>query len=376
MATAPKPQTAANTTTKEVLLRVEGVSKVYDGTIKAVDDVSLTVNKGEIFGLLGGSGCGKSTLLRILAGFEKPTKGKIFLENQEITNFPPYQRPINMMFQSYALFPHLSVWENVAFGLKRDNMPKDEIATRVDEMLSLVQLNKYAQRKPHQLSGGQQQRVALARSLAKRPKLLLLDEPLGALDKKLRETTQLELVNIIEKVGVTCVLVTHDQEEAMTMASRIAVMSEGYFLQIGEPDAIYETPNSRQVADFIGNVNMFEGTVIVDEPDHVIVKCDECTHYVGHGFTGNKGMTVGVALRPEKIMLSKEKPQAEYNWCEGEVVEIVYFGDHTTYHLKTATGKVIQAQEINNTRDLSCGLTWGDHAYMHWSDLAMIVLTH
>ena len=376
MATVPKPQTAANTTTKEVLLRVEGVSKIYDGTIKAVDDVSLTVNKGEIFGLLGGSGCGKSTLLRILAGFEKPTKGKIFLENQDITNLPPYQRPINMMFQSYALFPHLSVWENVAFGLKRDNMPKDEIATRVDEMLSLVQLNKYAQRKPHQLSGGQQQRVALARSLAKRPKLLLLDEPLGALDKKLRETTQLELVNIIEKVGVTCVLVTHDQEEAMTMASRIAVMSEGYFLQIGEPDAIYETPNSRQVADFIGNVNMFEGTVIVDEPDHVIVKCDECTHYVGHGFTGNKGMTVGVALRPEKIMLSKEKPQVEYNWCEGEVVEIVYFGDHTTYHLKTATGKVIQAQEINNTRDLSCGLTWGDHAYMHWSDLAMIVLTH
>ena len=376
MATVPKPQTAANTTTKEVLLRVEGVSKIYDGTIKAVDDVSLTVNKGEIFGLLGGSGCGKSTLLRILAGFEKPTKGKIFLENQDITNLPPYQRPINMMFQSYALFPHLSVWENVAFGLKRDNMPKDEIATRVDEMLSLVQLNKYAQRKPHQLSGGQQQRVALARSLAKRPKLLLLDEPLGALDKKLRETTQLELVNIIEKVGVTCVLVTHDQEEAMTMASRIAVMSEGYFLQIGEPDAIYETPNSRQVADFIGNVNMFEGTVIVDEPDHVIVKCDACTHYVGHGFTGNKGMVVGVALRPEKIMLSKEKPQGEYNWCEGEVVEIVYFGDHTTYHLKTATGKVIQAQEINNTRDLSCGLTWGDHAYMHWSDLAMIVLTH
>ena len=376
MATAPKPQTAANTTTKEVLLRVEGVSKIYDGTIKAVDDVSLTVNKGEIFGLLGGSGCGKSTLLRILAGFEKPTKGKIFLENQDITNLPPYQRPINMMFQSYALFPHLSVWENVAFGLKRDNMPKDEIATRVDEMLTLVQLNKYAQRKPHQLSGGQQQRVALARSLAKRPKLLLLDEPLGALDKKLRETTQLELVNIIEKVGVTCVLVTHDQEEAMTMASRIAVMSEGYFLQIGEPDAIYETPNSRQVADFIGNVNMFEGAVIVDEPDHVIVKCDACTHYVGHGFTGNKGMTVGVALRPEKIMLSKEKPQGEYNWCEGEVVEIVYFGDHTTYHLKTATGKVIQAQEINNTRDLSCGLTWGDHAYMHWSDLAMIVLTH
>ncbi len=376
MATAPKPQTDSKAITKEVLLRVEGVTKIYDGTVKAVDNVSLTVNKGEIFGLLGGSGCGKSTLLRMMAGFEKPTKGKIFLDNQDITDLPSYQRPINMMFQSYALFPHLSVWENVAFGLKRDNMPKDEIAKRVDAMLTLAQLNKYAQRKPHQLSGGQQQRVALARSLAKRPKLLLLDEPLGALDKKLRETTQLELVNIIEEVGVTCVLVTHDQEEAMTMASRIAVMSEGYFLQIGEPDVIYETPNSRQVADFIGNVNMFEGEVIVDEPDHIIVKCDECTHYVGHGFTGNKGMAVGVALRPEKIMLSKDKPKGEYNWAEGVVTEIVYFGDHTTYHLKTAAGHVIKAQEINNTRDLSCGLTWGDHAYMHWGDLAMIVLTH
>jgi putrescine transport system ATP-binding protein len=376
MATAPKSNQQLAAAEKEVLLRVENVTKIYDGTVKAVDDVSLTVYKGEIFGLLGGSGCGKSTLLRIMAGFEKPTKGKIFLENQDITNLPPYQRPINMMFQSYALFPHLSVWENVAFGLKRDGLPKDEIAARVDAMLTLAQLNKYAQRKPHQLSGGQQQRVALVRSLAKQPKLLLLDEPLGALDKKLRETTQLELVNIIEKVGVTCVLVTHDQEEAMTMCSRIAVMSEGYFQQIGAPDEIYETPNSRSVADFIGNVNMFEGKVVVDEPDHVVVKCDECTHYVGHGITGNLGMAVGVALRPEKIILSKEKPKGEYNWAEGEVTEIVYFGDHTTYHLKTNAGHVIKAQEINNTRDLSCGLTWGDHAYMHWNDLAMIVLTH
>ena len=375
MSTAPKPQTD-HKTQKEVLLRVEGVTKIYDGTVKAVDDVSLTVTKGEIFGLLGGSGCGKSTLLRMMAGFEKPTKGKIFLDNLDITNLPAYERPINMMFQSYALFPHLNVWENIAFGLKRDGMPKDQLAARVEAMLSLAQLTKFAQRKPHQLSGGQQQRVALARSLAKQPKLLLLDEPLGALDKKLRETTQLELVNIIENVGVTCVLVTHDQEEAMTMCSRIAVMSEGYFLQIGEPDAIYETPNSRQVADFIGNVNMFEGTVTVDEPDHVVVKCDECTHYVGHGITGNLGMAVGVALRPEKIVLSKEKPEGEYNWTDGVVTEIVYFGDHTTYHLKTAKGQVIKAQEINNTRDLSCGLTWGDHAYMHWGDLAMIVLTH
>ncbi len=375
MATAPKSQTNSKPAEKEVLLRVEGITKIYDGTIKAVDDVSLTVTKGEIFGLLGGSGCGKSTLLRMLAGFEQPTKGRIFLENQDITNIPSYQRPINMMFQSYALFPHLSVWENIAFGLKRDHLPKDEIASRVEAMLSLAQLNKYAQRKPHQLSGGQQQRVALARSLAKRPKLLLLDEPLGALDKKLRESTQLELVNIIEEVGVTCVLVTHDQEEAMTMASRIAVMAEGYFLQVGEPDAVYEMPNSRQVADFIGNVNMFEGVIEEDEADHVTVRCPECVHYVGHGISGHQGQSVGVALRPEKIILSKDKPTGEYNWCEGEVVEIVYFGDHTTYHLKTGTGKIVKAQEMNNTRDLSCGLTWGDRAYMHWNDLAMVVLT-
>ena len=371
-----KPNANNKPAEKQVLLRVEGLTKIYDGAVKAVDSVSLTVTKGEIFGLLGGSGCGKSTLLRMLAGFETPTQGKIFLEDQDITNIPSFQRPINMMFQSYALFPHLSVWENIAFGLKRDNMPKDEIASRVEAMLKLTQLTKFAERKPHQLSGGQQQRVALARSLAKRPKLLLLDEPLGALDKKLRETTQLELVNIIEDVGVTCVLVTHDQEEAMTMASRIAVMAEGYFLQVGAPDEVYEVPNSRQVADFIGNVNMFEGIVEVDEPDHVIVRCPECVHYVGHGFSGNKGMSVGVALRPEKISLSKTKPKGAYNWCEGVVTEIVYFGDHTTYHLKLDSGRVIKAQEINNTRDLSCGLTWGDHAFLHWNNLAMVILTH
>jgi len=372
MATVPKNASKA---TQEVLLCVENVTKVYDGTIKAVDDVSLTVMKGEIFALLGGSGCGKSTLLRMMAGFEKPTKGKIFLNNQDITNLPPFQRPINMMFQSYALFPHLSVWENVAFGLKRDKIPKDEVADRVEKMLSLAQLNQYAKRKPHQLSGGQQQRVALVRSLAKRPQLLLLDEPLGALDKKLREATQLELVNIIEEVGVTCVLVTHDQEEAMTMASRIAVMSEGYFLQVGAPDAVYEMPNSRKVADFIGTVNIFEGKIEEDEPDHVTVRCPECVHYVGHGVSGHSGMDVGAALRPEKIILSKDKPNSNYNWCVGEVIEIAYFGAHTTYHLRLDSGKVIKAQELNNTRDLSCGLTWGDRAYASWNDLAMVVLT-
>jgi putrescine transport system ATP-binding protein len=370
MATAPKAKAV-----REDLLRVEGITKIYDGAVKAVDNVSLTVATGDIFALLGGSGCGKSTLLRMLAGFETPTKGKIFLEGEDITHLPPYKRPINMMFQSYALFPHLSVWENIAFGLKRDGLPKDDINERVGSMLDLVQLSKYANRKPHQLSGGQQQRVALARSLAKRPKLLLLDEPLGALDKKLREKTQLELVNIIEEVGVTCVLVTHDQEEAMTMASRIAVMSEGSFMQVGSPDEVYEMPNSRHVADFIGNVNIFDGVIEVDEPDHVTIRCEECMHYVGHGISGATGMSVGVALRPEKIMLSKEKPQSEFNWCEGEVIEIVYFGAHTTYHLKLSSGLVIKAQELNSTRDLSCGLTWGDKAYAYWSDLAMVVLT-
>ncbi|MDR3390775.1 MAG: polyamine ABC transporter ATP-binding protein [Sulfuriferula sp.] len=359
----------------EDLLRIDGLIKVFDGSVRAVDNVSLTVAKGEIFALLGSSGCGKSTLLRMLAGFETPTAGRIYLSGKDITDLPPYQRPINMMFQSYALFPHLNVWDNVAFGLRRDGMPKDELAERVESMLKLVQLGKFAKRKPHQLSGGQQQRVALARSLAKRPKLLLLDEPLGALDKKLRESTQLELVNIIEQVGVTCVLVTHDQEEAMTMASRIAVMNEGYFLQIGTPDEIYETPNSRLVADFIGNVNIFEGEVVEDEADHVTVRCPECLHYVGHGITGTPGMAVGVALRPEKIHLSREQPDKPHNWCAGDVADIAYFGAHTTYHLTLVTGMTLKVQQPNLTRHSGQGLTWGDRIYAHWSQDAMVVLT-
>ncbi|MDA3878049.1 MAG: polyamine ABC transporter ATP-binding protein [Halothiobacillus sp.] len=362
-------------TDPDVLLRIEGVSKVFDGVVKAVDNVSLSVSKGEIFALVGSSGCGKSTLLRMLAGFETPTSGRIYLSGQDITDLTPYQRPVNMMFQSYALFPHLSVWDNVAFGLRRDGLRKAELAERVDAMLSLVQLSKYGKRKPHQLSGGQQQRVALARSLAKRPTLLLLDEPLGALDKKLRETTQFELVNIIEQVGVTCVLVTHDQEEAMTMASHIAVMDEGYFLQVGTPDEVYEMPNSRLVASFIGNVNIFEGKVDEDEPDHITVRCPECTHYVGHGISGVPGMNVGVALRPEKIQLSAQQPNKAHNWCEGEVVEIAYFGAHTTYHIKLNTGMNLKVQQANLTRKTADDLTWGDRIFAHWSRDAMVVLT-
>ncbi|HEV7912780.1 MAG TPA: polyamine ABC transporter ATP-binding protein, partial [Albitalea sp.] len=292
--------------TEAAFLRIEDVVKDFGGGSVAVDHVSVDIAKGEIFALLGSSGCGKTTLLRMLAGFETPTSGRIVLDGRDLAGLPPYARPLNMMFQSYALFPHLSVWDNIAFGLRRDKLPKAQVAERVEAMLKLVQLGKFAQRKPHQLSGGQQQRVALARSLAKQPQLLLLDEPLGALDKKLREETQIELVNIIEQVGVTCVMVTHDQEEAMTMASRIAVMSEGRFLQVGAPAEIYETPASRFVADFIGNVNLMDGTLVEDEADHVVVDCGDIRHRVGHGITGTRGMAVTVALRPEKIRIRRD----------------------------------------------------------------------
>jgi putrescine transport system ATP-binding protein len=280
-----------------------------------------------------------------------------------------------MMFQSYALFPHLTVWENIAFGLKREGLPKDKISDRVEAMLKLVQLGKFAARKPHQLSGGQQQRVALARSLAKQPQLLLLDEPLGALDKKLREQTQIELVNIIEQVGVTCVMVTHDQEEAMTMASRVAVMSEGRFLQVGPPSEIYETPATRFVADFIGNVNLMEGTLSVDEPDHVIIDCADCKHYVGHGITGSVGMPVTVALRPEKIHLSRKEPTESFNAVSGTVTEMSYFGSFSVFHLQLASGALLKVSLSNTQRHRDDEFTWGDVLWAHWSRSSHVVLT-
>jgi putrescine transport system ATP-binding protein len=355
-------------------LTIRNVVKDFGG-FKAVNNVNLEIAKGEIFALLGSSGCGKSTLLRMLAGFETPTSGQIILAGQDLADQPPYQRPMNMMFQSYALFPHLTVWENIAFGLKREGLPKAEVASRVDNMLKLVQLGKFAQRKPHQLSGGQQQRVALARSLAKQPLVLLLDEPLGALDKKLREQTQIELVNIIEQVGVTCVMVTHDQEEAMTMASRIAIMSEGRFLQVGAPGDIYETPATKFVADFIGNVNLMEGTLTVDEPDHVIIDCADCRHYVGHGITGTEGMAVTVALRPEKIHLSRQKPADDFNTAQGTIKEMSYFGSFTVYHVQLASGAMLKISQANVSRHREDELTWGDAVWAHWSRSAHIVLT-
>jgi putrescine transport system ATP-binding protein len=355
-------------------LQVQDVVKDFSG-YKAVNHVTVDIAKGEIFALLGSSGCGKSTLLRMLAGFETPTSGRILLGGVDLADMPAYRRPMNMMFQSYALFPHLTVWKNIAFGLEREGLARDVIAERVDAMLKLVQLGKFAQRKPHQLSGGQQQRVALARSLAKQPQLLLLDEPLGALDKKLREETQIELVNIIEQVGVTCVMVTHDQEEAMTMASRIAVMSEGRLLQVGAPADIYETPSTRFVADFIGNVNLMDGKLAVDEPDHVIIDCPDCRHYVGHGITGTEGMAVSVALRPEKIHLSRHKPADDFNTASGVIKEISYFGSFTVFQLQLGSGAKMKVSMTNTQRHRDDELTWGDTVWAHWSRSAHVVLT-
>ncbi|OHV98124.1 transporter [Janthinobacterium lividum] len=364
-------------------LLIDQLVKEFDG-VRAVNDISVTINQGEIFALLGSSGCGKSTLLRMLAGFETPTSGRIALAGNSIVNVPPHQRPINMMFQSYALFPHLSVWDNIAFGLRRDGLPKAEVAARVEQMLALVQLGQYAKRKPHQLSGGQQQRVALARSLAKRPQLLLLDEPLGALDKKLRERTQMELVNIIEQVGVTCVMVTHDQDEAMSMATRIAVMSEGRILQVGAPGEIYETPNCRFVADFIGSVNLFDGRITEDEPDHVVIATPDGEHYVSHGITGNLGMDVSVAVRPEKIGIQIAPPALEeraspaehgYNCTQGVIVAMAYFGNETSYHVRLDSGTVVKVSRTNAARHDAARLEREQRVWVWWDGADIVVLT-
>ena len=357
-------------------LRIETVRKEFDGFV-AVDDVSLTIRQGEIFALLGASGCGKSTLLRVLAGFEKPTKGRVVLDGQDITELPPYERPINMMFQSYALFPHMTVEQNIAFGLKQDGMAKADIARRVEEMLALVQMEKFARRKPHQLSGGQQQRVALARSLAKSPKLLLLDEPMGALDKKLRSQMQLELVNIVERLGVTCVMVTHDQEEAMTMAHRIAIMDAGWIRQLGTPDEIYEQPSCRFTAEFIGSVNLIEGKIKDDEKDFITIASPalDCLAYVGHGVTGFEGQDVALALRPEKIQVSADEPAQPHNKVRGIIEEIAYFGSHSVFHVRLAGGTKILANMINSQRWASERFTWNDSVWLSWDDQAGVVLT-
>ncbi|HEY5809847.1 MAG TPA: polyamine ABC transporter ATP-binding protein [Povalibacter sp.] len=356
-------------------ITIDRVTKKF-GDFVAVNDVSLKIYKKELFCLLGGSGCGKTTLLRMLAGFEDPTSGKIMIDGVDMAGIPPYERPVNMMFQSYALFPHMTVEQNVAFGLKQDRIPKAEIATRVADMLALVKLTQFAKRKPHQLSGGQRQRVALARSLVKRPKLLLLDEPLGALDKKLREHTQFELVNLQEQLGVTFVVVTHDQEEAMTLSSRIGVMNMGEIVQVGTPKDIYEYPNSKFVAEFIGNVNMFQGRMIEDLPDRVRIESQELggTIYVDHGVSSAPDVLLWAAVRPEKINISLEKPNQVDNVAHGVVKEIAYMGDMSVYLVQLDSGKVIRVTQPNAYRHADDLITWDQSVYVHWHPSSPVVL--
>ncbi len=357
-------------------VRIERITKKF-GDFTAVNDVSLKIYKGEIFCLLGGSGCGKTTLLRMLAGFELPTAGSIFIDGQDMTGIPPYERPVNMMFQSYALFPHMSVEKNVGFGLEQERLPGAEIRKRVADMLAIVKMGEYSKRKPHQLSGGQRQRVALARALIKQPKLLLLDEPLGALDKKLREHTQFELVNIQEELGVTFVVVTHDQEEAMTLSSRIGVMNHGEIVQVGTAAEVYEFPNSRFVADFVGSVNMFEGRMIDDEPDYVRIQSDELggTVLIDHGVSAAPSATVWVALRPEKIMISRDPCEGPDNCVRGVVKDIAYHGDLSTYLVHLPVGKIVRVTQPNVVRKAEARITWEDQVYLHWHASSPVVVT-
>ena len=346
------------------------------GHFTAVNDLSLNIYHREFFALLGASGCGKSTLLRMLAGFEQPTSGEIILDGTDLSGTPPYKRPVNMMFQSYALFPHMTVEKNIAFGLKQDGMPKDEMVERVSQMLKLVKLEQFASRKPNQLSGGQRQRVALARSLAKRPKVLLLDEPLGALDKKLREHTQFEIANIQYKTGITFVVVTHDQEEAMTMADRIAVMSHGKVVQVATPAEIYEAPNCRFVADFIGDVNIFDGKVTTASNGAVEIAVDS-------GFTVRTassgapavGSALGFAIRPEKLRVTRAAPaNASINATKGELWDTGYLGDMTVFHVRLPNGNVVKASSLNAQRTVDDPFTYDQEVWVSFDEDSGVLL--
>ncbi len=353
---------------------IDVVKKFGDAT--AVDRVSLTVAKNEVFGLLGSSGCGKSTLLRMLAGLETPTSGQILIDGVDLSSMPPYRRPVNMMFQSYALFPHMSVESNVAYGLKQENTPKQEMKERVHAALELVQMQDYAKRMPQQLSGGQQQRVALARSLVKRPKLLLLDEPMSALDKKIRQKTQFELGNILYKVGVTCIMVTHDQEEAMTMADRIAVMSAGKIAQIGTPNDVYEFPGSRFAAEFIGSTNLFEGKLQDNDSDLVICPYLEQPLQTRHRNNLPQDANLTLSVRPERIRLHLDPVGGSSNWTNGRIEQIAYMGSYTLFYVRNAAGKVI---EVNVPRQVLGQLerapNYDDQVWLSWDLDSGVVLT-
>lgn len=357
-------------------IKLRGVSKRF-GTFTAVDNVDLDIEKGELFSILGGSGCGKTTLLRMMAGFEVPNAGSIFIDGVDVTHMPPYERPVNMMFQSYALFPHMSVEKNIAYGLKKENLDAPTIAKRVDKMLALLQLSELKTRKPGQLSGGQRQRVALARALVKRPKVLLLDEPLAALDKKLREHTQFELMNIQDELGVTFVVVTHDQEEAMTLSSRIVVMDKGRFEQIGTPKEVYEFPANRFVADFIGTINTFSGTVQSIDDTQVSVSCEATggmlTAYCEAPLT--IGQTIDVAIRPEKIFVGKDQPDTSDDVClAGVVDDLGYLGNRSLYRIRLPSGKIVQVSSQNRRRSVTRFLEWEDEVWISWRSHSAVVL--
>ncbi|MDN2580224.1 ABC transporter ATP-binding protein [Aquibium sp. ELW1220] len=354
----------------------ENITKRF-GDFTAVNNLSLDIYEREFFALLGASGCGKSTLLRMLAGFEEPTSGRILLDGQDLRGIPPYRRPVNMMFQSYALFPHMSVEQNIAFGLKQDGMPKAQIAERVAEMLKLVKLEQFARRKPHQLSGGQRQRVALARSVAKRPKVLLLDEPLGALDKKLREETQFELMDLQQNLGLTFVVVTHDQEEAMTMADRIAILDKGEVMQVATPAEIYEAPASRFVAGFVGTVNLLEGRVMSRDGATLRIKgASGAEILVENAPDSVSSGEVAFAIRPEKIKVSPRQPaEGTPNVMAGEIFDLAYLGDMTVYHVRLADGQVVKASALNSARVSEDQLTWNDRAFVSFAPDAGVVLT-
>ncbi len=356
-------------------ITIRGISKHF-GDFVAVDNVDLDIERGELFSILGASGCGKTTLLRMLAGFETPTSGRVEIDGIDVTQVPPYARPVNMMFQSYAVFPHMDVETNVAYGLKKEKLRREDIRKRVGEVLDLVRLSEFRKRNPAQLSGGQLQRVALARALIKQPKVLLLDEPLAALDKKLREHTQFELINIQDQLGITFIVVTHDQEEAMTLSTRIAVMEEGRFLQVGTPKEVYEYPTNRFVADFIGTINIFEGRVTATDADSITVDSQDAGGELRavNERDVSTGLDVCIAVRPEKIFVSREEPRDEAIRLRGVVDNLGYFGNLSLYRIRLGSGKVIQVSAQNRQRSAERYLEWEDEIWVSWQPGSAVVL--
>ncbi len=366
----PKTNLEQISASKKPLLQITDLSKNYKGEEYIVDGVNLEIYEGEFFSLLGSSGCGKSTLMRMIAGLETPTTGKIVIDGKDMTNVPVYQRPVNMMFQSYALFPHMNIMENVAFGLKQESIEPPEIEKRVIEALEIVKMENFLKRKPKDLSGGQQQRVALARSIVKRPKLLLLDEPLGALDRKTREHTQIELIKIQNFLGITFLMVTHDEEEAMAMSNRMAVMHQGKLLQVGAPEFIYERPNSRYVADFIGPINIFSGFVVSENcPDGFVTIESSETQTRMKVQSDEKmleGMPALVAVRPEEIEIDSEEAPEDENQIIGTIIDIAFLGNQTIYHVELETSKIVDITVPTSDKAKNPKLKVGEKAYISW----------